>query len=245
MRTCPQCGVDIPGRALVCPDCGAHSSGAAITDEQGPLPATQREAADLLARMASVSSAGARPRGEEPPGLCPACQGRLAPNAAFCPHCGEPLGNDRQRCPPHGPVPPRSRLLKTLLGTGCGCLCLLLFFAALAIFSFLGGTKKEVPDPAGPEHAGQEVGGQFTVTGHAYACVALDDYRALARVDQNGDPEKLREDMHMQLAMGKCRVLPLGALVYVREASPADKALRVHLAQDPALWWTGVKMLTP
>lgn len=83
------------------------------------------------------------------------------------------------------------------------------------------------------------------MTGHAYACVALDDYRALARVDQNGDPEKLREDMHMQLAMGKCRVLPLGALVFAREASPADKALRVHLAQDPALWWTGVKMLTP
>ena len=39
-----------------------------------------------------VMVASAKKSGDAGPNVCPACQGKFAGSARFCPHCGKPLG---------------------------------------------------------------------------------------------------------------------------------------------------------
>ena len=271
MRQCPQCGKSMEEKAQICPACGASCAGASGDEaldkahqqemDQRLLSEQQRQAA--AARLAQTPDNGVQaaertpltPADAEKQIPCPDC-GRLVPfSAALCPHCGTPMyGGDQwqERIRTQPPKLPRA-----LIGGGCGVLALLLFFGVLALFSFLGAPPQEPPvnvqtkvqtRASLADRGGQLVEkaeGDFTVSDRAYACRALDDYKALTRMDRQGDQTALNEELNMKIATGKCRILPLGATVSAKEVSQADRALRVHLKRDSTLWWTGLKMLTP
>lgn len=269
MRQCPQCGKSIGEEAKVCPACGASCAGSAGDGaldsecrqerEQRLVSGQQRQTA--AARLARTQGSGVQAAGSESSSPedaekqipCPDC-GRLVPfSASVCPYCGEPMYGGEQWQEKLRAKPPK--LPRALVGGGCGCLALLVFFGVLALFSFLGAPRQEEPpvqvrtkaaglaDQGGQTMAKAE--GDFTVSDRAYACRALEDYKALARMDRNGEQEALNEELNMKIATGKCRVLPLGATVTAKEIAQADRALRVHLKRDSTLWWTGLKMLTP
>ena len=259
MKQCPQCGKSTGEEAQVCPACGASCAGPDALNEQRRQEMDQRLSSEQqrqaeAARLARFSNSGVQAvehrqsvQEEEKQIPCPVC-GRLASfSAAVCPYCGGPMyGGDQWQAGIRAKPP---KLPRALIGGGCGVLALLVFFGVLALFSFLGAPRQHspnaVPTRTGLADQGAQVEGTFTVSDRAYACRALDDYKALARMDRNGDQAALNEELNMKIATGKCRVLPLGATVTAKEVSQVDRALRVHLKRDSALWWTGVKMLTP
>ena len=251
MAKCRRCGEELPEETGRCPRCG------------GAEDATTASRGGTKVRLEKDGEN--RPGSEDLTGRCTACGKAVKAGAGVCPHCGELLTQLELR---RSSARPGLKIPNSVLGGGCGLLCVLIVFGVVWLLSALttpkkaprtvreappvvapqGTEKPQTPPPAETPAAPRTeraAGSRFIVLGNAYGCLELDDYKALARTAQTNRQAQVQEELNLRVALGKCRILPMGEVGRVEAVSRPDRALALRLGQDKELWWTGLHMLMP
>ena len=255
MAKCRRCGEELPEETGRCPRCGG-TGGAATASTGGSRVRLEKDGEN-------------RPGPEELTGRCTACGKAVKAGAGVCPHCGELLTELELK---RSSARPGLKIPSGVLGGGCGLLCVLIIFGVVWLLSALTTpdrkepkTIREAPPVVQPRQepspraetpktpaqtppaprTERASGSRFIVLGNAYGCLELDDYKSLARTARTGGQAQVQEELNLRVALGKCRMLPMGEVGRVEAVSRPDRALALRLGRDKELWWTGLHMLMP